>query len=140
MASSAIYSAHPKYRLFVLTCAVLAVLFIWQLRQLFDIGAVLFLVIAVGLLLWYGRMMGSRVVVEETRMALHTPLARPKVVEFRQLAGVSEEGRIGQSILVLYHPLAEHGLVELDEVRSLALPAVQDQEALLATLAKQVPV
>jgi hypothetical protein len=134
-----IYLAHPKYRFLVLACAVLGVLFAWQLRAGFEVGTALFLIIILGLLVWYSQALGSRVVVEPTRLVLHRPLATTRAVEFRQLAGVSEEGRFGQAILVLYHPLGEQGLVVLDEIQSLALPTVRNQDALLAMLVEQIP-
>jgi hypothetical protein len=139
MEAIAIYRAHPRYRLFALICVGLVLLFAWQLWHKFEAGSAIFFVVVLGLLAWYGRAAGSRVEVDPTRLTLYTPLAAPRSVEFRQLAGVSEEGRMGQAILVLYHPLREHGLVELDEIRSLALPAMTDQETLLAALARQVP-
>jgi hypothetical protein len=137
--SAAVFKAHPRYRLFTLAAAALAALFVWDLRDGVEIGSAIFLAVCVGLALWYGRAMGSRVEVTHDRVTLYAPLSAPATVEFRQLAGVSEEGRWTQAILLLYHPLADQGLLDLDEIRSLALPAVEEQPRLLATLDQQAP-
>lgn len=132
------YAAHPKYWLLTGIWAGLAVLFLWQLRRGSDTGALLFLLIALGLTVWYGRNLMSRVTLEDRRLRLHRPFVPDAVVEFRQLAAVGEEGRFGQSILLHYHPLRGDGLLELDEIRSLALPALVNQVGLLALLNEQV--
>jgi hypothetical protein len=136
---AASYAAHPKYKLLVAVWAVMAALFAWQLRRGLDPETLLFLAIALGLLFWYGRGWGARVTLEARRLRLYRPLAADTVVEFRQLADVHAEGRFGQSILLHYHPLAADGRIELDEIRSLALPALLEQDALLETLTQQVP-
>ncbi|MCC6165812.1 MAG: hypothetical protein IT329_01165 [Caldilineaceae bacterium] len=133
------YAAHPRYKALAGVCAAMAALFGWQLRQGIDVGALLFLGAALALMLWYVRSWGSRVTLEPRRLRLQRPLDADTVVEFRQLAGVSEEGRFGQSILLHYHPLAADGRVELEEIRSLALPALQGQAALLEILTQQTP-
>ncbi len=132
------YAAHPKYRLWAAAWAAVAGVSAWQLRQGIDAGALLFLGIALALLVWYGREVGSTVTLEGRRLRLHRPLAADAVVEFRQLAAVHQEGRIGASILLHYHPLAADGLVALDNLRSLALPALVDQEELMGILQKEV--
>jgi hypothetical protein len=133
------YRAHPRYALFTLIAAVLALLFAWDLRRGVEMGGLLFLGVALALLVWNARGWGSRVILEPRRLRVQRPLSRAAVVEFRQLAAVNAEGRFGQSILLHYHPLAADGLVALDEMRSLALPALREQATVLDILQKQVP-
>lgn len=132
------YAAHPKYRLLTGLWAGMAVLFLWQLRRGLDTGTLLFLLIALGLTAWYGRNLAGQVTLEERHLRLQRPFVPDAVVEFRQLASVGEEGRFGQSILLHYHPLRGDGLLELDEIRSLALPALVNQAGLMALLTRQV--
>jgi hypothetical protein len=66
-------------------------------------------------------------------------LAAPQQVQFRQLVEVSEEGRFQRVIVLLYHPLRSQGLVELDDLRSLALPALEAQTDLLELLQTRTP-
>lgn len=139
LTSAVTYRAHPRYRLLALAAALLALLLAWDLRRGVEPGGLLFFGVALGLAAWYGREVGSRVTLETRRLRLQRPLAADAVVEFRQLAGVSEEGRFGQSILLHYHPLAADGRIELEEIRSLALPALQEQAILLEILTKQAP-
>lgn len=139
MTPATVYRAHPRYRLFALICGLLALTFGWELSRGVEAGALVFLGVSIGLLAWFGREVGSSVTLEGRRLRLHRPFAADTVVEFRQLAAVHQEGRIGASILLHYHPLAADGLVTLDEIRSLALPALVDQEELADLLQREVP-
>lgn len=135
-----IYRAHSRYRLLTLAAVALALLFVWDLSKDVEAGSLLFLGVALGLFFRYGRVLGSRVTLEDRRLRLQRPFAPDVVVEFRQLAAIHEEGRFGQSLLLHYHPLTAAGLVELDEIRSLSLPALVAQSELAEFLDKQVPV
>ena len=73
------------------------------------------------------------------RADVGAPLAQPLQVQFRQLAEVSEEGRLQRVILLLYHPLCADGLVDLDDLHSLALPALEEQTDLLEILQARTP-
>ena len=47
---------------------------------------------------------------------------------------MSEEGRLQRVILLLYHPLCADGQMDLDDLHSLALPALEEQTDLLEIL------
>ena len=81
----------------------------------------------------------SRVEVDDRGLTLLQPLASPQQVQYRQLAEVSEEGRLQRVILLLYHPLRPDGLLDLDDLRSLALPALEEQSDLLEILQARTP-
>lgn len=132
------YPIHPLYRIFALLCILLTGVFGWQLRAALDWGTLFFMVVTLWLTLRYARLVASRVELEADRVRLHTPLMPVREVEFRQFSGVHEEGRGLRSILLLYHPRTETGILDADDVRTLALPAVNKHEELLSALTAQV--
>jgi hypothetical protein len=69
---------------------------------------------------------------------LRTPLQTQRV-EFRQLDDATVAGRVAHRIVVTYFPLRDNGLLDLDELRSLTLPAVDHQAELLALLESKRP-
>src|SRR5688572_22153632 len=127
-----IYTGHLLYRLLAALCVLLALLFAWQLYNRWDWGALLFLAVAVWSAYRYFVLMSSKVEVNADCVRVLAPGASPREVRFRQFSAVYEEGRGLKSILLLYHPLAANGLFDLDEERTLMLPAVNQHEALLA--------
>ena len=52
---------------------------------------------------------------------------------------VSTSGRAGNALILLYHPDRGDGMLDLDDVRSLVLPALDEQDALQSYLEAQVP-
>jgi hypothetical protein len=133
------YTGHSFYRLLAALCVILILLFAWQLSTRWDWGALLFMAIAAWSAFRCVRLMWSRVEVTDDRVRLVAPGASPREVEFRQLSGVHEEGRGLKSILLVYYPRISTGLLDLDEERTLLLPAVNRHAELLATLAAKVP-
>ncbi len=146
-----LFRAHPRYRLLLAASALLALLLAWSLGRGFapgqsaldqaDWGNLFFLLISLAAAVWYARAAVSRVELTPSGVTLHVrfgPLARSQHVDFRQIIGVSESGRLGANLALLYHPLNERGLVDSEAVRSLALPGVVDQERLLEAIAQRV--
>jgi hypothetical protein len=133
-----IYPIHPLYRIFALLCVLLTVVFGWQLRAGLDWGTLFFMGVTTFLTLRYLRLVASRVKLDGDRVRLYMPLMPVQEVEFRQLSAVNEEGRGLKSILLLYHPRAETGLLDADDVRTLSIPAVYAHEELLSALTAQV--
>ena len=133
-----IYPVHPLYRVFALLCVLLTGVFGWQLRAGLDLGTLFFMGVTFWLTLRYLRLVASRVELEADRVRLYMPLMPVQEVEFRQLSAVNEEGRGLKSILLLYHPRAETGLIDADDVRTMSIPAVYEHEELLSALAAQV--
>ena len=62
-----------------------------------------------------------------------------RTVALRQLMSVSTSGRAGKALILLYHPDRGDGMLDLDDVRSLVLPALDEQDALQSYLEAQVP-
>jgi hypothetical protein len=133
-----VYTPAPIYRVLGLVSGIAACLLIWQLAQRFDWGALIFL----GVMLWItvrlGRMAAGRVEVAADRVRYVPPYGRAQEVEFRQMRDVYAEGRGFQSILVAYYPRLPNGLLDLDDIKHLALPAVRDHAGLFATLTTHI--
>lgn len=132
------FTGHHIYRLLTALCVLLALLFAWQLYNRWDWGALLFFGVAVWSAVRCVILMSSSVEVGKDRVRVLAPGASTREVEFRQLVAVYEEGRGLKSILLLYYPRGENGLIQSDEQRSLSLPAVNGHEALFAALSAQV--
>ena len=138
-ANQTIYRPHARYVLITGIAALSIPALIWLLLRGIDLAGVLFLIFAVGLLFFAVRGLLSRVEVDDRGLTLLQPLSGPQQVQYRQLAEVSEEGRLQRVILLLYHPLRPDGLIDLDDLRSLALPALEEQSDLLDMLQARAP-
>lgn len=133
------YRPHPRYVLIAGVAAICVALLGWWLLQSYDLGELLFLSIGLAILLLALRGAGSRVEVDALGLTLLRPLSAPLRIPYRQIAQATEEGRIGRVIVVIYYPLAADGLVDLDNVRSQALPALEEQAELLHVLQTKMP-
>lgn len=137
-APSNCYRPTPLYRVLVAASLLAAALCGWSLTQQFDWVTVLFLVgclYAGGTYALQGR---SWVVVDAEGLLCHSP-SRTRRVRFGQLDNAVEAGRWMRRIVVTYYPLQPDGLVDLHQLSSLALPAVERQDLLLADLVEHVP-
>ncbi len=145
-----IYKPHPRYRWMALGSGLLFLLFAWNLMApmirsgqwstvSYDVGTLFFMAAAIGIAVWQGRMALCRVVLTSQAVSLSAPLAQVRTVEFRQLSSVSESGRGGRVITLLYHPIGVNQLVDVDDLKGLALPEVVDQDSLLDSLEERVP-
>jgi len=143
-----IYRTSNRYRLLIAVALVLAALFAWELWRVIStdsaqtlawLGTLFFLAVSLGIGLWSLNAALVRLEVDETGVTLRAPLAADTRVEFRQLVAISQSGRFGNSLTLLYHPRQEDGLLNLDDARSLFLPGVTEQDALLATLEEKMP-
>lgn len=118
---------------------VVAALFGWEFGRTPGLGALLFLGIGIGITLWSLRAQTSRVAVTRATLCLVRPWQAERCVAFRQLVSVAETGRLNPVLLLVYHPAQATGLLDLDSVETLELPAVRDQDALLAQLKANTP-
>ncbi len=145
-----VYKPHPRYQWMALGSVLLFLLFAWNLLAPvirsgrwaavnLDVGTLFFMAAAIGIALWQGRMALCRVTLTSQSVSLSAPLAQGRTVDFRQLSGVSESGRGGRVITLLYHPIGVNQLVDVDDLKGLALPEVVDQDSLLDYLEERVP-
>jgi len=133
------FQTHLRYKFLAVLSLVMVLLFTWTLYQSFAGGSLFFLLACLGTGLWYLWVGFSRVRLSATGVELNLPLGAPREVAFRQLVSVSESGRIGRSITLIYHPLLDDGFLDLEQVQSLALPEVLKQQTLLENLEERIP-
>jgi len=134
-----IYRPHSRYVLYAGVSLVMAVAFVWLLRNQYEGGAVFFLLVSLGAALWSVGNLLSRVEVDAVSLVVRLPLLPARRIDIRQLAEVTENGRFVPALVVLYYPLRADGLVDLDDLRSQTLPAVEDQADLLQFLQEKTP-
>ena len=125
--TTAVYRAHPRYLLLAGVALLCALALGWMLLRRFEWGGLIFLAFAAGLMVIAISGLLSRVEVIDHGIRVVRPLLPPLDIGFRQLSEVTEEGRLQRVILVLYHPLRHDGLVDTDDLRSQALPALEEQ-------------
>jgi len=140
MNESTVFTIQSVYKLIVALMLLLVVALGWDLLRNPMPGTLFFFCVSVGLALWSGLTTLQRVELTENSICLSAPLRPQRCVAFRQLISVTEEGRVNPTLTVLYHPQQANGLLDLESAQSLFLPAVQNQEELLAHLQARVPV
>ncbi len=132
------YRPTGQYGLLTAFGAAAAIFCAWALWRQFDWITLIFLFGCLFAALSFANQWASRVEIDAQGFWLHAPLRRRRV-EFRQIDNAVEAGRIARGIVVTYHPLAPNGLLDLDELHSVALPAVAQQENLLEALRARCP-
>ena len=140
----------PRYALMTGAGLVVGLLLLWQLlaplrhgvpfrwEQLLS-GEGLFSITSLVLAFYFARQAATRVTLTRRAITRAMPFSAPRTVELRQLMSVSTSGRAGNALILLYHPDRGDGLLDLDDVRSLVLPALDEQDALQSYLETQVP-
>lgn len=139
MSDRRIYSPSLFYAIVAAVAGVLAGLFGWELWRQVTVGNLLFLGVSLGILGWGLNAYKSRVELAPNAICVQTPLRGRCCVEFRQLASVTEAGRVTPVIALVYYPRLDNGLLDLETPASLVLPAVQGQAELLAELEAKTP-
>lgn len=134
------YTPHLRYKLIALLGLLFAAGFGWQLTRRFSLEVLFFLVISLALIAWAIYAMLSHVEATTNGVILFTPLRASRQIEFRQLISVSENGRFNPVLTLVYYPRETNGLLDLDDARSLILPAVTEQQELLALLEARLPI
>ncbi|RIK33342.1 MAG: hypothetical protein DCC55_35145 [Chloroflexi bacterium] len=140
MNNSRIFFPNSFYAIVAAVAVVLVGLFGWELWRQVTVGNLLFLGVSLGLLGWGVNAYWSRVELAPNQVCVQTPLRRRRCVEFRQLATVVEAGRVNPVIALVYYPVLDNGLLDLDTPASLVLPAVRGQAELLTELEAKTPV
>ncbi|RME62122.1 MAG: hypothetical protein D6790_06815 [Caldilineae bacterium] len=142
MKTSDLPSLHPArqgYRWRSALGLVVAALFGWELAASFAWGSLFFLVASLGFAAINAFWAGARVELTPKGLTYHRWGLTPVHVDFRQMAAVSEAGRFTPGISLVFYPLDESGLVDVERPRTLFLPGVERQEELLYVLHRQLP-
>ena len=117
---------------------LVALLFAWELYQNFAPATLFFLLIALYFLVVNLRWAVSSVALTPTGLIFHRPFAAPLSITFRQIATCEESGRMGKGISLIYYPLADTGLIDLDKPTAYFLPGVEGQRELLEIVQGQL--
>lgn len=125
---------HPLYRWLTLGCLLLTGLFAWSLIDSITLEEFFFFLLSATISIWFGNALFSRIQLQERTITLHSPLRGVQAVDFRQVVSATEAGRLLHSLTLLYHPRQPDGLLDLEQIKHLGLPAVVDQDQLLATI------
>jgi hypothetical protein len=127
------YPATSRYALLTGAGGLAALLCAWSLTRQFDWITLIFLCGCLFAAFSFAVQWRSMVELDPKGFWLRSPL-RTQRVEFRQLDGAVEAGRMARGIVVTYHPLHANGLLDLDDLHSVTLPAVEQHAELLALL------
>lgn len=130
---------HPLYRWLTLGCLLLTGLLGWSLIDSIALEEFFFFLLSATISIWFGNALFSRIQLQERTITLHTPLRGVQAVDFRQLVSAAETGRMMHSLSLLYHPRQPDGLLDLEQIQHLWLPAVVDQEQLLTAIEARIP-
>lgn len=134
-----VYRAHALYSLVTLLLVLLTLVLAWNMVQDFSWEGLFFGLLMLAITLWFGRLIGNQLTLDERGLTLIAPLRRPQRIDFGQLLSVSESGRLFIVLTLLYHPRQPTGLLDLETVQSVTLPTLTAQDQLLATLTAQIP-
>jgi len=129
---------HPLYRWLTLSSFLLTGLLGWGLIERMTLEEFFFFLLSATISLWFGNALFSRIQLQERTITLHTPLRGVQEVDFRQLVSAAEASRVMHSLSLLYHPRQPDGLLDLEQIQLLRLPAVVDQEQLLIALEARI--
>lgn len=132
------YRSASIYLLMVGASALAVLLCAWSLWVQFDWITLIFLFGCLFAAWSFGVQWRSTVELDAQGFIVRAPFQTQRV-EYRQLDDAGEAGRLVRRIVVTYHPLREHGLLDLDELRSVTLPAVEKQVELLTLLESKRP-
>jgi hypothetical protein len=134
-----LYVARRIYGGLTLVGFLVILLFVWTLSQGFDWFTLIFLSLAALFAVVNLRWMLTRAELTPSGLTLHEPMLQPTHIDFRQMVAVYEAGRTLPGISLVYYPLAGNGLVNMDDPRTLFLPAMEKQDELLSILNHEIP-
>jgi len=76
----------------------------------------------------------ARVLVAEDGLTLHMPLRRPRALFWRQIIGFETGGRLGNALVLRYHPLNSQGRPDPTTEQFLSLTPLERQDVLIERL------
>lgn len=138
-ANPPIYQARRIYQVFTLLGLLVTLLFVWTLTQQFDWITFVFLTFAAIFAIVNLRWALTRVELTPSGVTLYEPLIQPTHVDFRRMVTVNEAGRMFPGVSIVYYPVGQDGLLDMEDPRSLFLPAVEKQDELLTVLHNEIP-
>ncbi len=134
-----LYQARRIYQMFTLLGVLVTLLFVWTLVQRFDWLTFVFLSFAAIFAIINLRWALTRIELTPSGLTLYEPLNQPTHVDFRQMVTVNEAGRMFPGVSIVYYPVAQDGLLDMEDPRSLFFPALENQDELLSVLQHEIP-
>ncbi|MCB0112923.1 MAG: hypothetical protein R2873_34010 [Caldilineaceae bacterium] len=134
-----LYPARRIYQVFTLLGVLVTLLFVWTLMQSFDWLTFVFLGLAAIFAIVNLRWTLTRVELTPSGITLYEPLNQATHVDFRQMVAVYEAGRMFPGVSLVYYPVGQDGLLDMEDPRTLFLPAMERQDELLAVLHHEIP-
>lgn len=123
-----------RYAIFFVVATLVVLLFVVSLIGRFDWGSLFFLGVGLVGMGWSGELLLSRVELDVDEIRLRRPWRKPQQVAFRQMDALHTAGRLFPAFVFTYHPLQPDGLLDLQSVEALTVPAVEEQELLIELL------
>ena len=128
------FRANARYALYCIVTTTIVALLSYSLLTRFDWGSLFFLLVTLVGMIWSGDQLLSHVELDLTEIRLHRLWRAPVRIAFRQMDSLQIAGRIFPAQVYCYHPLQPDGLLDLQELHTLTLPAVEEQDLLLELL------
>ncbi|RLT43533.1 MAG: hypothetical protein DWI57_04230 [Chloroflexi bacterium] len=138
MSDAQLFRPRRSYTLMAWLGLAVALLFAWELYQAFDGMTLFFLLIALCFFAANLRWAVSPVELTPNGLVCRRTFAAPLAIAFRQIATCEESGRMGKGISLIYYPLADNGLIDLDKPTSYFLPGLENQRELLEIVQRQL--
>ena len=113
---------------------MIVALFAYSLITRFDWGSLFFLLVGLVGMFWSGDQLLSRVELDGTEIRLRRLWRQPARIAFRQMDALRVSGRIFPALVFTYHPILPEGLLDLQDLDTLTLPAVEEQSLLIDLL------
>ncbi|MBI3957257.1 MAG: hypothetical protein HY328_00510 [Chloroflexi bacterium] len=139
MSEYRLYRPRRSYTLMAYGGVLVALLFAWEVGRNFAWPTLFFFVIALAFAAVNLRSATTQVELTPTGLTCHRRFAvSPLHIDFRQIVTVTQAGHMTTGISLIYYPLAANGLIDLDDPRSLFLPAMERQDELLAIVQRGI--
>jgi hypothetical protein len=132
------YRASPRY--WVLAVAGLGATALLLVDMLRGVRWDTVLFAAVGVIggLWALWMATTRVYVADDGLVVKRFTASYKI-DYRQMLSADRQGRVLGVLSILFHPRRADGLIDTEQVGSMLIPALVDQDQLIDLLAQRIP-
>lgn len=125
-----VYRTNALFRVLYLLPALLAVAFALQAVRQPDLSNGLGFTLCLLLLAVSVPRALARVVVDDSQLRLEAPFRQPRNVYFRQLIAIERSSRLGNALLLRYHPMDERGRLDIANQQFLSLPPLEQQHLL----------
>lgn len=132
------YRASPRYWVLAVGGLGATLLLLIDLFRGARWDTILFAVIGLVGGLWALWMATTRVYVLEDGLLVRRFTALYKV-DYQQLLSADVQGRFLGVLSLVYHPRLDNGLIDTDQVGSMLVPALVDQDQLVATIESRIP-